>query len=98
MNDEASLGRALIHAASEGDTAEVRALLEEGASVNATDVAAWTPLMVAAAAGHAITTHILVDAGADVNVSAQGQTALMLATENSHVNIADLLKLAGAQR
>ncbi len=92
MNEEESLGELLIQASTEGDTAEVRTLLEEGANVNFRDVLGWTSLMLAVAAGHILTVGVLVEAGADLSASAQGQTALMLADNHNHLEIADLLK------
>ena len=99
MNEEAEfLTQALLHAANEGYAEKVRTLLEAGASVDAADVDGWTPLMIAAAAGHTVTVHVLVDAGADINASAQGQTALMVATEHRHFAIAEALERTRAMR
>ncbi len=99
MNEEIeSRTNDLLNAAKEGYPKKVCTSLEAGANVDATGVDGWTPLMIAAAAGHTITALLLVDAGADVDASAQGQTALMLAAEHGHFGIVDLLERAKANR
>jgi ankyrin repeat protein len=72
--------RKLIAAAKKGNVEEVKALLEQGADVNATNMAGETPLIWASLKGHTETVKVLVEKGADVNiVSKNGNTALTLA-------------------
>jgi ankyrin repeat protein len=71
----------------------VRALLVNGANVNAVDNNGWTALMFAAGRGQADITHLLMGRGADPNVkSKEGETALMIATEGKHEATAKVLK------
>ncbi|XP_046983174.1 ankyrin repeat domain-containing protein 65-like [Schistocerca americana] len=67
----------LIIAASQGQTGEVRALLDAGSPVNATDASGDTALHEAVMNGHEETVKCLIDAGADVNVrDSDGMTPL----------------------
>ncbi|XP_046986901.1 protein roadkill-like [Schistocerca americana] len=67
----------LIIAASQGQTGEVRALLDAGSPVNATDASGDTALHEAVINGHEETVKCLIDAGADVNVrDSDGMTPL----------------------
>ena len=68
----------LMDAAFRGDTAAVRALVDEGANVNAKNEAGATPLM--RAVYHPETAALLVARGADVNArSDDGRTPLLIA-------------------
>jgi ankyrin repeat protein len=88
---------ALIHAAWNGHTNTVYALLAEGAAVNATTWRGRTALMYAAQRGHPDTLKGLMDRGADVNAKIQdGWTALMLAVANGHADIVKILIERGA--
>ena len=63
-----------------GDVRLLRAALEAGASPNARDAHANTPLLQAAAYGNAACLRLLLDRGADVNATnAAGSTALLRA-------------------
>ncbi|XP_047100875.1 cortactin-binding protein 2-like [Schistocerca piceifrons] len=67
----------LIIAASQGQTGQVRALLDAGSPVNATDASGDTALHEAVVNGHEETVKCLIDAGADVNVrDSDGMTPL----------------------
>ena len=55
----------LIHAASHGDNAEVKRLLDTGADVNAVNKDGFTALMMAAEESHAEIVKILIAAGAE---------------------------------
>ena len=71
---------ALMCAALEGHTKEVKALLARGANVNAKDSAGRTALMFAVINLHRDTVAVLLEHGADVNARANdGATMLMLA-------------------
>ncbi len=59
--------QALIEAAEAGDTAHVRQLLSDGASVSAVDGRGRTALVAASYGAHLPTAAALIDAGADVN-------------------------------
>jgi ankyrin repeat protein len=73
--------QALIEAAESGDRDGVERLLEEGASVDATDVHGRTALVAAAYGNHVGVAETLVDAGADVNTQdATQQSAFLIAT------------------
>ena len=83
----------LIHAAADGDTKAVLALLEKGADANALfPIVGTRALMVAAASGHKDTVQALLDAGADVNVKDYtGWTALHAAAYKGDSEIVQLL-------
>ena len=73
-------------------------LLDKGADVNAkASDSARTPLMLAAAKGEAEMVKILLEKGADANISdTSGKTALELAEETGHTEIVHLLLDVGA--
>ena len=60
-----SLSSSLIHAIAAGDESGVRALLSQGADVNAPSKGGQTPLIVAVVCGHTHLLHLLIKAGAD---------------------------------
>lgn len=74
------------------------ALATNYADVNARE--RWygrTALMIAAAAGNAAVVELLIEAGSDLNVhDDEGSSALALARNNGHLDVADLLASAGA--
>ncbi|XP_046983213.1 ankyrin repeat domain-containing protein 65-like [Schistocerca americana] len=72
-----TLAGKLIIAASQGQTGQVRALLDAGSPVNATHASGDTALHEAVVNGHEETVKCLIDAGADVNVrDSDGMTPL----------------------
>jgi ankyrin repeat protein len=74
-------------------TAVVRVALEKGARVNAKGEGGVTPLACAAAAGALESVTLLLGAGADPHVKADdGSTALGLALEGGHEQVATALK------
>ena len=60
--------QALIEAAAAGDSGAVKRLLDQGASVDATDAAGRTALIAAAYGNHVDVAEALIEAGADVDV------------------------------
>ena len=88
----------LIDAAEKGQTEKVKALLEEGADVNAKAKNGITALMWASACGRTVTVHVLLDAGADVTAKDKyGRTALMIAADFGKSEIVVILKNAEAE-
>ncbi|MEW6298901.1 MAG: ankyrin repeat domain-containing protein [Thermodesulfobacteriota bacterium] len=89
----------LIEAAGMGDTAAVRALLDQHVDVNTkNEVFGHTALIVAARQGYADTVRLLIERGADVNAQDKyGTTALQWAEKNGHKDVVRLLKEAGAR-
>jgi ankyrin repeat protein len=88
---------ALMVAALEGNTKEVKALLRQGGGVNAKDSMGRTALMFAVINMHYDTVRVLLESGADVNArSANGGTALMLAATSGEPRIVQALLDQGA--
>ena len=88
---------ALMVAALEGHTKEVKALLRQGESVNAKDGMGRSALMFAVINMHYDTVKVLLDSGADVNArSNNGGTALMLAATCGEPRIVQALLDQGA--
>ena len=76
----------------------VKRLLKSRAQVNAADAAGLTPLMLAAAGGHAEMATLLLAWGADVSVKAgSGATALSFAQRGGHSGVEELLRAVGAR-
>jgi ankyrin repeat protein len=66
----------LFKAAAQGDTSEVKRLLDQGTNSDAREEENETPLMYAAAEGRSEVVNILIDRGASINaVSSNGETA-----------------------
>jgi ankyrin repeat protein len=81
----------------DGDAAQIRRALAEGARINAVNRWGNTPLMVAAASSEARVVSILLAHGADPRQRTQrGLTALMCAVWAERIETADLLLKAGA--
>jgi hypothetical protein len=101
----------LLAATRKGDLAQVKALLDKGASVNSKSSYGQTPLFFACDRGYLEIVKLLVERGADVNVedTFYHASALSWAVEKNRVEIVKLLLdhgakspgevvLAGAQR
>ncbi len=87
----------LMRAALIGHTDAVRAFLDSGARVDATDHNGRTPLMEAAFGGHLDTIRALLDRGAEVNAQDNdGWTALMEAGSKGRPDIVRMLLARGA--
>ncbi|MBQ0932192.1 ankyrin repeat domain-containing protein [Ideonella sp. 4Y16] len=90
-------GRSLFDAAYVGHSDRVATLLKDGADRNWTNVAGWTPLMIAAAERHGEIVAMLIAAGADPNRQNHlGRTALMFASSYGELDIVRQLVAAGA--
>jgi ankyrin repeat protein len=90
-----SNGRTALMYASSGPFAEtVDLLLVRGAEVNVQGtLEGFTPLMTAAAEGLADVARILLDAGADRDITdVDGDTALSFAQQNGHTEVVELLE------
>ncbi|KAK3546543.1 hypothetical protein QTP70_026530 [Hemibagrus guttatus] len=89
------VGQTALHlAVRHGRASTVRLLLAHGANVNAQDQAGTTALISACDRGHTDIVRILLqDPDCDISLTDQGsRSALSLATQASHTEIADLLK------
>lgn len=109
MNAKERRGQtALMWAAAEGNTEVVEMLIKAGADIRATlPDSGFTPMFFAARAGHLPVVRVLLKAGVDVNDVTQGRrpggkspangtSALILAIENGHYELALALVDAGA--
>lgn len=93
--------QALLTAAESSDLQGVQDALENGAIVDAVDIAGITPLMMASAYGNIDIVALLVSKGANVNANVNavdnyGVTALMFASNHGHKDIVELLITKGA--
>jgi uncharacterized protein len=80
-----------------GDTARLRAYVEQGVPVNLTDAAGNTLLMLAAYHGHAETVGALVDLGADPDrTNDRGQSPLAGAVSHGADDVVRALLAGGA--
>jgi ankyrin repeat protein len=80
----------------------VEFLIEKGADVNTIDEYGMTALMWTAMFGKKSEARLLLAKGADVNVRVakgfeKGKTSLLIAIQNKHNDLADLLKKHGAR-
>ncbi|HKE85247.1 MAG TPA: ankyrin repeat domain-containing protein [Vicinamibacterales bacterium] len=88
----------LLHASRIGDAAMVDLLLKAGASPSRAHPEGETPLMAAARSGSVPAVRALLARGANVNAAEtiQNTTALMWASAEGHLDVADVLIEAGA--
>ena len=87
---------ALHRAAQAGDIDGLKAALDAGVDVNASDSRGWTALMHAANKGYTLLVVPLLGAGADTNLrAADGATALFVAALHGHAEIVAALLRAG---
>jgi hypothetical protein len=89
----------LLAATRKGDLAQVKALLDKGASVNSKSSYGQTPLFFACDRGYLEIAKLLVDRGADVNVedTFYHASALSWAVEKNRLEIVKLLLDHGAK-
>jgi ankyrin repeat protein len=87
---------ALANAANHGSFESAKLLLDKGAGINTVDFRGYTPLMHAAYCDNAPVAliRLLLDAGADVNVTGEGETALSLAAKRGETETTRLLREA----
>lgn len=98
MQSPEQLGNELINAASIGELAEVKTLLDKGAPVNQTTRDGRTALMGAARKGHLEVIRLLLDNGAQVNLASKnGWTALMMAALEGRLEVVRFLLNNGAK-
>ncbi|XP_077247379.1 ankyrin repeat family protein isoform X1 [Tasmannia lanceolata] len=96
VDSQSDAGTPLIWAAGHGQQDAVKALLEHHANPNAETDDNITPLLSSVAAGSLPCLEILIQAGANANVSAGGVTPLHIAAENGSIEIINCLLKAGA--
>ena len=95
--ETADVATVMMGAALIGQTAALRALLDQGAEANVKDPNDWTPLMETAFAGHVEAAQALLEHGADVNAADRiGWTALMEAASKGRSELVKLLIDYGA--
>lgn len=93
---EESVGK-MLHAATTGDAAELKALLDSGMSADVSDRTGLTPLMASAYAGKTATLMVLLASGAQIDkTDASGYTALTFAANAGQKDCAELLIAKGA--
>lgn len=90
---------ALLQAARDGDCARIRAYVENGTDVDATDASGWTPLFWAVRNRHVKAVAELITLGADINAEARnGQTAIYVAVKAGSPLILSLLSKPGLRK
>lgn len=87
----------LINAAERGNTAEVKRLLDAGATVNSRAARGRNAVLAATQGGHAETAKLLIARGADVNAQDDiSDSAFLLAGARGHTEIVRAALAAGA--
>jgi ankyrin repeat protein len=89
QDQKPALDEQLYEAARKGDAAEVKAVLDRGADVNAKFRYGATALFKAAERGHTEVVKLLIERGADVNVkdTFYGATAISWALQKGHTGV-----------
>ncbi|MBQ9404731.1 MAG: ankyrin repeat domain-containing protein [Synergistaceae bacterium] len=88
---------ALILAAFQGETENVKKFLQAGSDVNARNIYGMTALMYAAEGNHSEIARILLQAGAEINAqNNEGSTSLIIAAIHGSVKAINVLLEAGA--
>jgi hypothetical protein len=88
---------ALMDAVNAGHISAVKVLINAGADVNAHSTSGATALIEAAETGRIRTARLLLQHGANVNAAGRSGTALEVAERTGHMNVAALLRQAGAR-
>ena len=94
--DQSSLTSPLVDACKAGCTRAARLLLSKGADVNGCDEGGDSPICAAIRARSSQLVALLLHEGADPNIAKQHNTALYIACEQEHFEIANMLIDAGA--
>ena len=94
--EQNQLNEELVFSAWNGDTSQVRQLLDQGAYIEAKDHYDQTPLQFASYNGHTDTAKLLLDRGANIEAKTKdGWTPLHLASAYGHTDITELLRNKG---
>uniref|UniRef100_A0A5B7BTU0 Putative ankyrin-1 n=1 Tax=Davidia involucrata TaxID=16924 RepID=A0A5B7BTU0_DAVIN len=96
VDSQSDAGTPLIWAAGHGQQDAVKVLLDHHADPNAETDDNITPLLSSVAAGSLACLELLIQAGANVNVTAGGATPLHIAADNGGPEIINCLLRAGA--
>ena len=96
MNTADENKQAFLDSVDNGDLINVKILLKSGIDPDTRDTEGFTPLMQSATWGHTDIALALIQAGADVNLKANENTALMTAAFRGNTDIVRLLIEAGA--
>ena len=88
---------AIVAAGWSGKTEAIQYLLDNGADVNQRDKYGWTALIAAANEGHLEAVRYLITRTADVNATGEDGSALRLAREDGHSEVASFLEAHGAR-
>lgn len=96
VNSQSYAGTPLIWAAGHGQEEAVKLLLEHHANPNLETDDDVTPLLSAVAAGSLPCLELLIQAGANVNVTAGGATPLHIAADGGSLELINCLVKAGA--
>ncbi|XP_057960363.1 uncharacterized protein LOC131152629 [Malania oleifera] len=96
VDSQSDAGTPLIWAAGHGQQDAVEVLLEHHADPNADTEDNITPLLSTVAAGSLACLELLIQAGANVNITAGGATPLHIAADNGSPDIINCLLKAGA--
>ncbi|XP_058105492.1 uncharacterized protein LOC131248974 isoform X2 [Magnolia sinica] len=96
VDSQSDVGTPLIWAAGHAQQDAVKILLEHHANANAETDDNITPLLSAVAAGSLPCLELLVQAGANANVTAGGATPLHIAADSGNTEIINCLLKAGA--
>ena len=92
VNGSNGNNNALFNAAYNSHAECVRILLEQGANVDTKNSRGSTPLIAAAFQNNKEIAILLLDAGADIHISAQNQTPAQWARGKGHVKLAEIIK------
>ena len=87
----------LVAASESGNPDAINLLLDHGAKINQRDEHDYTALIYATGAGQVTSVKVLIARGADVNVVGRHGSALNIAAQTNHPEIAKMLQRAGAQ-
>ncbi|XP_010278142.1 PREDICTED: uncharacterized protein LOC104612428 [Nelumbo nucifera] len=96
INSQSDAGTPLIWAAGHGQQDSVKVLLEHHADPNAETDDGITPLLSSVAAGSLSCLELLIQGGANANISAGGATPMHIAADNGSPYIINCLLKAGA--